>query len=251
MAREILLAIDIGNTNITMGIFRGERLVKKAKLATVRNDRYTAGLKAFLRASACDPSPCDVVISSVVPSALSKFRKALAKICPCRICVLGEDAVVSIKNLYSKPKEVGQDRLVNAFAARELYGTPAVVIDFGTAITFDCVSKKGEYLGGLILPGIRLSLDALYERTALLPKVALRPTRDIIGKATNHSMRAGVLFGFGAACDGLVKEYKKLLGRKLKVIATGGDSPLLKKYSRSIQTVDPDLTLKGIALLSQ
>ena len=122
------------------------------------------------------------------------------------------------------PEKVGQDRIVNAVAAFHKYKTGLIVIDFGTAVTFDCVSKKGEYLGGLIMPGIELSIQSLYEKTALLPKITLRPTKNLIGRSTEESMRAGILFGLGAACDGLITKYSKILGRPLLVIATGGSS---------------------------
>jgi type III pantothenate kinase len=153
--------------------------------------------------------------------------------------------------MYRIKNEVGQDRLVNAFAAKVLYGTPAVIIDFGTAITFDIISKRGDYLGGLILPGIELSLSSLYRNTALLPKVELERTSSIIGKDTVSSMRGGILFGFGAMCDGLVAQYKKILGKSIKVIATGGNAPLVKSYAKSVQIVDEDLTLKGLQLISK
>ena len=145
---------------------------------------------------------------------------------------------------------MGQDRLVNAFAAKAIYGSPCVIIDFGTAITFDIVSKRGQYLGGLILPGIEISLASLYEKTALLPKVKLKDAPYIIGKDTKNSMRGGILFGFGAMCDGLVSRYRKILGKSTKVIATGGNASLMKKYAKSIQIVDEDLILKGLNLIA-
>jgi len=165
------------------------------------------------------------------------------------IIILGRDKIVPIRNRYRVKKEVGQDRLVNAYAAKALYGAPAIIVDFGTAITFDIISKKGDYLGGLILPGIELSLSSLYRNTALLPKVELKMATSIIGKDTVNSMRGGILFGFGAMCDGLVIQYKKILGKSTKVIATGGNAKLIKRYARSIQRVDEDLTIKGLQLI--
>lgn len=244
-----LLAIDIGNTNITLGIFAGKRLVKKSKIPTPEYHLYENRLKRFLNKSV---SPVEgAIISSVVPKALSRLKKVLYKIKDARILVLGKDITAPIKNLYKVKSEVGQDRLVNAVAVRALYGAPAVVIDFGTAITFDMVSKRGEYLGGLILPGIDMSLSSLYERTALLPKVALKPTTHIIGKGTRDSIRGGILFGFGAMCDALVSKYRKMFGNGLKVIATGGNARLIKCYTKSIQIVDEDLTLKGLGIIWQ
>lgn len=238
-----LLAIDIGNTNITMGMFRGRRLVKRAKIATREVSLYKGKISRFVAGRDIDR----IVISSVVPKALSRLKKTLPK--AYRVLILGKNAKVPIKNLYTIKGQVGQDRLVNAFAVKMLYGAPAVVIDFGTAITFDIVSKKGEYLGGLILPGIDISLSSLYEKTALLPKVKLDKSRHIIGKDTANSMRGGILFGFGAMCDGLVAKYKNILGKGTKIIATGGNAKLVKRYAKSIQIVDKDLPLKGLRLM--
>ena len=132
-----------------------------------------------------------------------------------------------------------------------MYGAPALIVDFGTAITFDIVSGKGHYLGGLILPGIAMGLGSLYEKTALLPKVELKRARSIIGKDTVNSMRAGILFGYGAMCDGLIAKYRKILGRGLKVIATGGNAGLIKSYAKYIDIVDSDLTIKSLALVAE
>lgn len=240
----ILLAIDIGNTNITVGKFCGKRLVKKAKIPTAEYSLYNKRLRTFLKKDISR-----IVISSVVPLALQRLVKELKKISKCKILVAGKDIKIPIKNLYRNKREVGQDRLVNAFAAKTIYGAPAVIIDFGTAVTFDIVSGRSEYLGGLILPGIEMSLSSLYDRTALLPKVALKRAANIIGKDTVNSMRGGILFGFGSLCDGLVTKYKKILGRHMKVIATGGNAGLIRCYTKYIQIVDENLTLKGLSLL--
>lgn len=243
-----ILTIDIGNTNITVGAFKGKRLVKKTNIPTHNYFVYEKSLDKFIKSCGFN-GKCSAVISSVVPEALPYLVNVIRKK-KCRIVIVGKDKKVPIPNLYKKKLEVGQDRLVNAYSAKVLYGAPCVIIDLGTAITFDIVSRKGEYLGGLILPGIELSLRSLYERTALLPKVVLRPSANIIGKDTVNSMRAGILFGFGAMCDGLVSEYRKILGANTEVIATGGNARLMKRYAKSIQTVDPDLTLKGLRLLA-
>ncbi len=239
------LAIDIGNTNITLGIFCGKKLVRKTKIATAEHSLYVKRLRRFLRGKMID----SVIVSSVVPMALVRFAAAIKRVTPAPVSVVGRDTMAPIRNLYRKPSQVGQDRLVNAFAAKTLYGAPAIVIDFGTAITFDIVSRRGEYLGGLILPGIGISLSSLHEKTALLPRVELKATAHIIGKDTAASMRGGILFGFGAMCDGLVARYKKILGSTTKVIATGGNARLVKRYSKSIQIIDEDLTLKGLNLI--
>ena len=241
-----ILVIDIGNTNIAAGLYIGRRLAKTMKLRTGEDVLYSKRLKAFMGSA----HPEMAVISSVVPKALRRMKVSLRAFRPCMVVVLGKNAVVPIRNLYRIKGQVGQDRLVNAYGAKALYGAPAVVIDFGTAITFDIVSKKGDYLGGLILPGIDMSLAGLHERTALLPKVGLAPAGRIIGKDTVGSIRGGVLFGFGAMCDALVARYRKIFGGRVSVIATGGNSPLMKRYAKSIRKVDELLTLKGLFLLS-
>jgi len=242
-----ILAIDIGNTNITVGLFDGQTLLKKSKISTGDISIYAKKFAVMLRRGADE-----AVISSVAPLVLCRVVFELKKIMPgLKMIVLGRDRIVPIKNLYRKRGEVGQDRLVNAFGALSVYGAPAIIVDFGTAITFDVVSSKGCYLGGLILPGIAMGLKSLYEKTALLPKVELKRARSIIGKDTTNSMRAGILFGYGAMCDGLIAKYRKLLGSGLKVIATGGNATLIKSYARSIDIVDQDLTIRSLALISR
>lgn len=248
----MILAIDIGNTNITAGIFNGKRLAQKAKTPTHATYLYGRFFRSLLRSSQTKlPEIEGVVVSSVVPLALGRLVMELNTMGFPRPAIIGRDVKAPIRNMYRNKDEVGQDRLVNAAAAKILYGAPAVIVDFGTAITFDIVSAKGEYLGGLILPGIEMSFASLHRKTALLPRVELKPASSIIGKDTVSSMRGGILFGLGAMCDGLVAQYRKMLGKRLKVIATGGNAGLIKRYAKSIQIVDEDLTLKGLAFLSK
>ena len=248
-----VLAIDIGNTNITAGIFKGAKLLGKTKVPTSSYSSYIRRFKKLIKEAGLEVSGVDeAIVSSVVPLALARLVVELRRMSgTIKITIIGRDLKVPVRNMYRIKNEVGQDRLVNAFAAKVLYGTPAVIIDFGTAITFDIISKRGDYLGGLILPGIELSLSSLYRNTALLPNVELESASSIIGKDTVNSMRGGILFGFGAMCDGLVAQYKKILGRSTKVIATGGNSKLMKRYAKSIQKVDENLTLKGLQLISK
>lgn len=247
-----LLTIDIGNTNITVGIFRGRKLLKKMKMSTYSYSLYKKRIDSLLKEGGFKTGDLSAaIISSVVPLALARLVAELHRMDgTIKISILGRDLKVPIKNMYKIKGEVGQDRLVNAYAAKKLYGSPVVIIDFGTAITFDIVSKKGDYLGGLILPGIELSLSSLYKKTALLPKVELKPAKSIIGKDTVNSMRGGILFGFGAMCDSLAAQYKNILGKSTKIIATGGNASLMKRYAKSIQKVDEDLTLKGLRLIA-
>lgn len=245
-----LLAIDIGNTNTTIGIFKGARLLGKVKIPTNSYSLYIKRIKKLIKSTDLGVDKInETVISSVVPLALARLVVELHRMRIFNITIFGKNKAVPIRNLYKVKKEVGQDRLVNAYAAKVLYGSPAVIVDFGTAITFDIISKKGDYLGGLILPGIELSLSSLYRNTALLPKVELKTATSIIGKDTVNSMRGGILFGFGAMCDGLVAKYRKILGKSTKVIATGGNAKLIKRYAKSIQKVDEDLTIKGLQLI--
>ncbi|MBN2453863.1 MAG: type III pantothenate kinase [Candidatus Omnitrophica bacterium] len=247
---ENLLAIDIGNTNITAGLFAGGRLVKKSKTPTGSYFLYGRHLRKMVRASSRESGESmRVIISSVVPLALARLIVEINRTMKCDIKIVGRDKAVPIKNLYKNKSEVGQDRLVNAFAAGRLYGSPCVVVDFGTAVTFDVVSGRGEYLGGLILPGIEMSLSGLHRMTAMLPRVELKHTSSVIGRDTVNSIRGGILFGLGAVCDGLAARYRKLLGRKTRIIATGGNAGLISRYAKSIRIVDEDLTLKGLRML--
>jgi type III pantothenate kinase len=239
-----LLAVDIGNTNINCGLFLNGRLAKRFSISTKEKTSYQANLREHLTVEVDD-----IIICSVVPLACAAIEKTLKKISGIKPKVLGRDAVVPIKNLYSAAKQVGQDRLVNAYAVVKLYGSPAVVADFGTAVTFDVVSRNREYLGGLILPGLNISLDALSERTALLPRVKLSRPNGLIGKNTRGSILSGVVYGFAALTDDLIERLRSQIGRNAKAIGTGGNISLIGPYCKKLQVIDQDLTLKGINLI--
>jgi type III pantothenate kinase len=237
MRNEMLLSIDIGNTTIAFGVFQGGKLKSTWKIST-----HNIFSKKPIRL----PKNIDAaIISSVVPKVTPIIKKAIAKKYKIRPLVLGENIRAPIKNLYRNPKQVGQDRLVNAVAAKKLYGSPAIVIDFGTAITFDIINKRGEYAGGVIIPGIETSLGALSSKAALLPKLKLAPPEELVGLDTVNSMRSGICYGFGALCDGLVAKLKAEYG-PMKVIATGGHCNLMSKFSKSIDETNPHLTLYGL-----
>lgn len=240
----MLLALDIGNTNINIGIFKGRRLLKRLHIDASRKDCCDS-----LRAIATRNKIKHAVISSVVPQATVALRRCLKSALGRQPYIIGKELEVPVENLYRKPGQVGMDRLVNAYAGIELYGAPLVVVDFGTALTFDVISKGREYLGGMILPGLTLSLDALYQRTALLPQVLLKEPKEFIGKDTKSSMLSGIVYGFAALSDELTLKIKKVTGVNTRVIATGGNASLLAKYCRSFSVVDKDLTLKGINML--
>ncbi len=243
----MLLAIDIGNTSIRLGVFNRGRLSYAWSVST-RQKSYYAAVKKAIRRYHIER----VVICSVVPASLRQLRADL-KVIPGRpeVLIIGKQIKVPLKNRYRYPAEVGQDRLVNAFAGLASYGKPLIVVDSGTAITFDVVSRKGEYLGGVILPGLELSFDSLYNKTALLPRLKLRAPRELIGRDTKESILSGVVHGFAAAIDELVNRIKKQIGSDAVVVATGGGARLMRRYCKKISKVDKDLTLKGISLLER
>jgi type III pantothenate kinase len=241
----MLLAIDIGNTNITFGIFKGRRLLRRFDIPT-----KGYGCKKLSRALA-NLKLEDSVICSVVPQASQILSKDLTRLLGRRPYNIGKDIKVPIKNCYRKPRQVGQDRLVNAYAGLELYGGPLIVVDFGTAVTFDVVSRNSEYWGGMILPGLEISLDALAERTALLPKIRLAEPAGLIGRDTKNSMLSGIVYGFAALTDELVARIKEEIGENAQVIGTGGNINLIAKYCRSFTKIDSDLTLKGLYMIKK
>ncbi|OGX33676.1 MAG: hypothetical protein A3I43_04770 [Omnitrophica WOR_2 bacterium RIFCSPLOWO2_02_FULL_50_19] len=236
----MLLAIDVGNTTIAFGAFQGKKLKSSWKIST-QSVFYKKAIKL--------PKNIDAaIISSVVPKVTPIIKKMVAQKYKIRPFVLGGNIKAPIKNLYRNPRQVGQDRLVDAVAVKELCGYPAIVIDFGTAITFDVISKKGGYPGGIIVPGIETSLNALSEKAALLPKIKLSPPKGLIGRDTVDSMRSGVFHGFGSLCDGIIAKLKAKYPGAI-VIATGGHAALMTKYSKLIRKVDPNLTLHGLRII--
>jgi len=239
----MLLAVDIGNTNISFGIFRHNKLLKAFIMPT--KDYSLKGLKRNLGRLNIN----EAVLCSVVPKAALLLEKDLVKLLGRRPYVIGKDINVPIKNLYRQPRQVGSDRLVNAYAGVILYGGPLIVVDFGTAVTFDVISGNKSYLGGMILPGLQISLDALSQRAALLPKIRLDKPKEFIGKDTKSSMTSGIVYGFAALTDDLVKKIKKRLGRNTRVIGTGGNIDLIAKYCTQFDKIDKDLTLKGLNFL--
>ncbi|OGX44775.1 MAG: hypothetical protein A3G38_02965 [Omnitrophica WOR_2 bacterium RIFCSPLOWO2_12_FULL_51_8] len=239
-----LLAIDIGNTNITFGLFSAGKLARKFDLPTKSYNlrKLSSVLKEGSLVEAC-------LVCSVAPLVTKILARDLRLLTAVKPYIIGKDIKVPIKNLYQRPGQVGQDRLVNAYAGLAFFQAPLVIIDFGTAITFDAVSKKGEYLGGLILPGLEISLEALSKRAALLPKIKLALPRELIGRDTAGSMLSGIIYGFASLSDGLSERIKQKIGLKAQVIGTGGNIRLMSKYCRAIDKVEQDLTLKGLKLI--
>lgn len=241
----MLLAIDIGNTSITLGIFVGSKLTMKWRTPPEK------GLEGLFKDFERLPQIGVIIVSSVVPKVLPKLERGLHKLFKIKPLVVGRDLDYGIPNLYKDPRQVGSDRLVNAVAARSLYGSPIIVVDFGTATTFDLISKDGEYLGGIIAPGVEVSLKALSRAAALLPEVDVRRPRGLLGRETKESMIQGTVYGFSALCDGIVAKLRKEHGRKIQVVATGGFARIITSYCKTIDIdkVDPWLTLKGLRMI--
>ena len=239
----MLFAVDIGNTSINFGVFKGDKIVKRFTIPTPKYSRQR--LERKLGKAAID----DTIICSVVPEKTRILERDLKSWFKRRPYIIGKNIIVPIKNLYRKPRQVGQDRLVNAFAGVTLYGAPLMVVDFGTAVTFDVISRKKEYLGGMILPGLNISLDALFQRTALLPKIKLARPREFIGRDTKNSMLSGIVYGLAALTDDLTQRIKYNIGKSARVIGTGGNIRLICNYCRRIDKIDQDLTLKGLNLI--
>ncbi|MGB3113298.1 MAG: type III pantothenate kinase [Candidatus Omnitrophota bacterium] len=244
------ILIDIGNTNTSIALAEGKKIVKRYFIRTSREKVSSRSLKRLFgkNIEAIDKA----LIVSVVPGFLRILKKNIKIALPkAKVRIVGKDIKVPIKNNYRIPGQVGQDRLVAAFAAKKLLGTPVVSIDFGTAVTFDCVNRKGEYEGGLIFPGLRISLSSLIDEAALLPRVDIKPTTGLVGQDTKSSINNGTLYGYAAMCDGLIEKLRKKYGSDLKVVATGGDAALVSRYSHHIKKIEQDLIFHGLSTLIQ
>jgi type III pantothenate kinase len=241
--------LDVGNTSIGLGLFRGKRLTAHGRMPTHQSPKsHAMHLAQFLRESKGQGGELETILSSVVPRVTKSITRTIRSITGKDSLVVGESIEAPVKNRYRIPAQVGTDRLVNAAAAFFLYGAPAIVVDFGTAVTVDLVNERQEYLGGVIVPGLEVAWNALIERAALLPQIPLKPPRALLGRDTASSMRAGMFFGYGALCDGLVVRMKQSYAPYAKVIATGGYARLMAAFSKTIQSVDPFLTLRGLEL---
>jgi len=249
----MLLAIDIGNTTVSIGVLQGQRVVQIYSVDSgMSQSQFYEELKTSLsRIKRKFPNVRGAVICSVVPKVLNKVKRAVASQLRIQSKVIGKNLKVPLKNNYRFPRQVGQDRLVCAYAAKCLYGFPTIIVDFGTAITFDVISRQGHYEGGIIVPGIRLSVESLYKKTALLPNVSsIKIPKNLIGKDTQESILSGIFFGYGSMCCGLIDSLAKKLKRKPKVIVTGGHTHLMRKFiAKKITKIDRDLVFKGMALL--
>jgi len=239
--KRTILAVDIGNTATSYGLFMGGRLRKRLTVPTrALNRRQLRPFEKWGRQAD------EAVICSVVPEATQAVRRILKKHWGLKTVVLGKDRKVGVKVHSPKPQQAGTDRLVNALSASKIVRADCIVVDFGTAVTFDVVSKLGAYEGGVIAPGIQMTLNALAEHTALVPKISLKHIGHVIGKSTVTSVRSGCAHGLGALCDGMIERIDRERGLKHRVIATGGQANFMKRYTSRITRVYPNLTLQGI-----
>src|SRR6516225_5563050 len=250
----MLLAIDLGNTNTVFGVYdANDKLVMHWRLSTQKErtvDEYGILLRNLFALEKIDAKKIRrVIVASVVPPldpVLHEMVSAYFSLKP--VFVTHENAGIPV--LYDDPREVGADRIVNAVAVVEKYGKPAIVVDFGTATTFDAITAGGEYRGGVIAPGIVISAQALYEHAAKLPRIEIQKPPTVIGTSTTRSMQSGLLYGYVALVDGIITRMKKELGPNTKVIGTGGQAPFISQETKLIDTVDPNLTLEGLQLLA-
>lgn len=249
----MLLTLDISNTSIKAGVFRGDELLANWRLATERQkltDDYAMLLLGLLQASGLSASEIDgVSLSCVVPPLRSVFDELARKYLHLAPLIVGPGIKTGVKLAVDNPREVGADRVVNSLATHRLYGGPAIAIAFGTATVFDCISVQGEYLGGAIAPGVVTALESLTRSAAQLFQVELVRPPKAIGKNTVHTMQSGIVLGFAGLVEGLVKRLKSELGDKAKVIATGGLADVIAPATDVIDVVDQQLTLKGLKLI--
>ena len=250
----MILVMDVGNTNIVLGIYEGKTLIQNWRMSTDKNktsDEYGMFLTALIKNVGIDTSSIDsVIISSVVPPIIYTLQNAFRKYFNTSPIIIGPGIKTGINIKYDNPKEVGADRIVNAVAGFELYKSALIIIDFGTATTFCSVSAKGEYTGGVICPGIKISADALFNNTAKLPRIELIKPETIIGKNTVSSIQSGIIFGYVGMVDYIVNKMKTEMNEEqIKVIAVGGFAKLIASESDTIDEVNPLLTLEGLRII--
>jgi type III pantothenate kinase len=249
----MLLAIDVGNTQTLVGMFNDDELVDHWRIATEperTSDELALMIQQFLgfHGFSFQDSITGVAISSVVPRVTAELRQMTERYFSMPALVVEPGVRTGMPILYDNPKEVGADRIANAVGAFELYGGPAIVVDFGTATTIEAISERGEYLGGAIFPGVEISLDALFERAAGLRRVELAAPKHVIGKSTVESIQSGAIYGFAAEVDGLVDRFSAELG-ECTVIATGGLATVILPHTETVQHYEPWLTLYGLRII--
>jgi len=249
----MLFVIDIGNTNIVMGIYQGDKLEHYWRISTdISKTSDELGLllnQLFCYKGLSFKDINAIAISSVVPNLMSDMKTMCEEYIGVKPLIIGSNIKTGLEIKVDNPKEVGADRIVNAVATIEKYGAPVIVVDFGTATTFDAISSEKYYLGGAITPGIGISMDALFSKAAKLPRVELKKPDSIIGKSTVKCMQAGIIYGYISQVDGIVNRMKKELGGLPVVVATGGLSGFIVPYCDTVDHVDPYLTLEGLKII--
>jgi type III pantothenate kinase len=244
----MLLAVDVGNTQTVFGLYDEDRLVDQWRLNT--EPHRTGDELGALLGELIDLESVDgIALSSTVPTLVREYELFAARWARSPILILGPGIKTGIPIRYDDPHEVGPDRIANAVAAKERYGAPAIVVDFGTSTNFDVVSPAGEYAGGVLAPGIEVSMDALFARAARLRQVDFVEPPSVIGKTTAQSLQSGLVYGFAGQVDRIVEQIRGELGDTARVIATGGLAELIAPHSKTIERVDPDLTLEGLRLV--
>ena len=251
----MLLVVDVGNTQTHFGAFDGERLVQHWRFATARDstaDELGAALRNLMELRALGLADLTAsIVSSTVPQLAPEWREMACRYLGHEPVVVGPGIRTGMGIRYPNPAEIGADRLVNAVAIRERFGGPAICVDFGTAVNFDLVSVQGEYVGGVLAPGVEISLAALTERGAKLPRIDLTAPRSVIGKSTVEAIRSGVIYGYAGLVDGIVRRLREELGEESDVIATGGLAGHIVPFTEEIDEVDDLLTLTGLRLLHE
>src|SRR4030042_771589 len=249
----MLLVIDVGNTNTFIGLYDGEELVHDWRIRTVSNhtvDEYGMLILALYKNSSISSNAVEnIIISCVVPPMLDILDPVCRKYFNVKPLIVGPGIKTGMPILYDNPREVGADRIVNAVAAYEKYKRESIIVDFGTATTFDYVSKKGEYMGGCIAPGVMISSEALFERAAKLPRVEFSKPKSVITKDTVSAMQAGIIFGYAGLIDGIVERMKAEIKTKPLVIATGGLASVVAPETKCIDKIEEMLTLEGLRII--
>jgi len=244
----MLLAVDVGNTQTVFGLYAGDELGERWRIATEAHrtgDELGALLADFLDLSSLD----GICLSSTVPRLVREYEDLAGRWAKAPLLVLGPGVKTGIAIHYDDPRELGPDRIANAVAAKERFGAPVIVVDFGTSTNFDIVSPVGDYVGGVLAPGIETSMEALFARAARLVKVDYAEPEHVIGKTTEQALRSGLVYGFAGQVDGLVDAIRRELGADALVVATGGLAELISPHSRTISAVEPFLTLDGLRIV--
>lgn len=249
----MIFVVDVGNTNIVFGVYQGKKLMRHWRLSTNQSateDEYGMMMHQALKISGFDIAAiAGVIISSVVPPLMPVLEEISKRYFQLTPLIVGPGIRTGLNIRYENPREVGADRIVNAISAISQYGPPLLLVDFGTATTFDFIDRKGDYIGGAITPGIGISTEALYRSAAKLPRIELTAPSSVIGRNTVQSMQAGIIHGFAGQVDGIVRKVREEYDADAKVIATGGYAELIAAESTTIQKVDPLLTLHGLRLI--